>query len=208
MSNSVVILIGPMSVGKSTLAVKLAKKLGVPRVELDDVRGRFYGEIGYDEKHASNIVGEEGMMGLIQYWKPFEAHAVERALEEFKNCVMDFGAGHSVHENPELFERVKKALEPHKFVVLVLPSPDLDHSVEIVNQRFSELLVNEVGKIDPELLDLNEHFVRHPSNGLLAKKTIYTEGRSPTATAEEILEWIDQEGGFGRKVQYSQPNLF
>jgi AAA+ ATPase superfamily predicted ATPase len=205
---SIIILIGPMSVGKSTLAKKLAKQLGVPRIELDEVRQRFNNEIGYDEKFASEIVGKEGMMGLINYWKPFDAHAVERALKEYKNCVMDFGAGHSVYEDPELFQRVEKALEPHKFVIQILPSPDLDRSVEIVNQRFSELLINEVGKIDPELLALNEHFVRHPSNGLLAKKTIYTDGRSIKATCQEILDWVEDQGGFGRKLNYSQMNLF
>lgn len=205
---STIILIGPMSVGKSTLAKKLARKLDVPRVELDDVRQRFYSEIGYNEKFASEIVGKEGMMGLIQYWKPFEVHAVERALTEYKNCVMDFGADHSVYEDPVLFERVEKALKPYKFVFLILPSPDLDRSVEILNQRFSDLLINEVGKIDEELLALNEYFVRHPSNSLLAKKTFYTEGRSSRATVQEILDWVEEQGGFGRKLQYSQKNLF
>lgn len=205
---SIIVLIGPMSVGKSTLAKKLAKKLGVPRIELDEVRQRFYGEIGYDEKFASEIVGTEGMMGLINYWKPFEAHAVERALKEYKNCVMDFGAGHSVYEDQELFQRVEKALKSHKYVIQILPSPDLDRSVEVVNQRFSEMLINEVGKIDPELLALNEHFVRHPSNGLLAKKTFYTEGQSAKATCQEIMDWVEDQGGFGRKLHYSQLNLF
>jgi len=205
---SIIILIGPMSVGKSTLAKKLAKKLGVPRIELDEVRQRFYSEIGYDEQFASVLVGKEGMKDLIQYWKPFEAHAVERALKEYKNCVMDFGAGHSVYEDPELFQRVEKALKPHKYVIHILPSPDLDRSVEIVNQRFSDLLINEVGKIDEELLALNEHFVRHPSNGLLAKKTFFTEGKSAKATVQEILDWVEDQGGFGRKLHYSQMNLF
>jgi len=205
---SIIILIGPMSVGKSTLAKKLAKQLGVARVELDEVRGRFYSAIGYDEKFASEIVGEEGMMGLIHYWKPFQAHAVERALKEYQNCVMDFGAGHSVYEDPELFKRVEKALKPHKYVIQILPSPDVDRSVEIVNQRFSEMLINEVGKIDPELLALNEHFVRHPSNGLLAKKTVFTDGKSVKATCQEIADWIKKEGGMGKTFHYSQLNLF
>ena len=205
---SIIILIGPMSVGKSTLAKKLAKQLGVPRIELDEIRQRFYSEIGYDEKLASEIVGKEGMMGLINYWKPFEAHAVERALEEYNNCVMDFGAGHSVYEDQELFERVEKALKPFQYVFLILPSPDPDRSVEVVNQRFSELLINEVGKIDNELLALNEHFVRHPSNDLLAKKTFFTEGKSAKATVQEILDWVDGQGGFSRKEHYSQMDLF
>ncbi len=205
---SIIILIGPMSVGKSTLAKKLATKLGVPRIELDEVRQRFNNEIGYDEKFASEIVGKKGMMDLINYWKPFDAHTVERALKEFDNCVMDFGAGHSVYEDPELFKRVENALKPHKFVIQILPSPDIDRSVGIVNQRFSEMLINEVGKIDPELLTLNEHFVRHPSNGLLAKKTFYTEGKSIKATSQEILDWIEEEGGLGSSLRYSQLNLF
>jgi hypothetical protein len=205
---STVILIGPMSAGKSTLAKKLAKKLGVPRIELDEVRQRFYQEIGYNEKFASDIVGQEGMMGLIDYWKPFEAHAVERALEVYRDCVMDFGAGHSVYEDEELFRRVEAALQPYLYVILILPSPDLDRSVEIVNQRFSDLLVNEVGKVDPELLTLNEHFVRHPSNHLLAKKTFYTEGNSPRKTCQMILDWIEEQGGFGRSQHYSQLSMF
>ena len=136
------------------------------------------------------IVGEEGVEGLIHYWKPFEAYAVERAIAEFENCVVDFGAGHSVYEEQGLFSRVEKALKPVKNVIQILPSPDLDRSVEIVNQRFSELMIREVGKIDPELLQLNEHFVRHPSNHLLAKKTIYNEDKKPAEIADEIINWI------------------
>jgi shikimate kinase len=187
---SIIVLIGPMSVGKSTVAKLLSSKLSIPRFELDDVRQRFYTEIGYSEKLASKIVGDEGMTGLIRYWKPFEAYAVERAIEEFENCVVDFGAGHSVYEDEELFSRVEEALKPVENVIQIIPSPDLDRSVEIVNERFSELLIREVGKTDPELLQLNEHFVRHPSNHLLAKKTIYTEDKKPAEIADEIINWI------------------
>jgi hypothetical protein len=130
------------------------------------------------------------MMGLIKYWKPFEVHAVERALSEYKNCVFDFGASHSVYEKEELFSRVQNALAPFDYVILLLPSPNLDESVKILNARFSKLLEREVGKVDPKLLDLNEHFVKHPSNRQLAKMTIYTEGKFPEETCDEILEKV------------------
>lgn len=206
--HSIIILIGPMSTGKGTIAQLLADKLGIPRYEMDELRHRFYGEMGYDEKLASKIVGDEGMMSLIRYWKPFEAYAVERALEEFEDCVLDFGAGHSVYEDEEFFSRVENALKPIENVILILPSPDPDRSVEIVNQRFSELMVREVGKIDLELLQLNEHFVRHPSNSMLAKKTVYTESQTAEETTAEILKWIRNSNGADEGKEKHHPVQF
>lgn len=189
--NPMIILIGPMCAGKSTIAKMLAERLGIKRYELDSLRDGYYDEIGYDRELASKIAnGEEGMMGLIKYWKPFEAYAVERALSEYENCVIDFGAGHSVYEDEELFIRVQNALAPFDYVVLLLPSPDLDVSVEVLNARFSQLLQREVGKVDIRLLGLNAHFVKHRSNHELAKIIVYTQGKSPQETCDEILEKI------------------
>ena len=39
-------------------------------------------------------------------------------------------------------------------------------------------------------MDVNEHFVRHPSNGLLAKFTVNTKDRTPEQTAEEIAKLV------------------
>ena len=84
------------------------------------------------------------MVGLLNYWKPFEAQAVEPALTDYQG-VIDFGAGHSVYEDETLLARVQKALAPYPNVILLLPSPDLDESVAIVNARFSEMVKKEVG---------------------------------------------------------------
>jgi len=208
--NSTIILIGPMCAGKSTIAKKLSEQLGIKRQELDSLRDGYYDEIGYDRELASKIAnGEEGMMGLIKYWKPFEAHAVERALSEHTNCVLDFGAGHSVYEEDELFTRVQNALKPFDHVILLLPSSNLDESVKILNERFSELLEREVGKVDPKLLDLNDHFVKHPSNHKLAKITIYTQGKSPDETCAEILKKIKAASSYPEpdteKISGSRP---
>ncbi|MFL1677043.1 hypothetical protein [Paenibacillus dendritiformis] len=48
MSN--IILIGPILTGKSTLADILSQKLGYPRCSVDDVRWKYYEEIGADFK--------------------------------------------------------------------------------------------------------------------------------------------------------------
>jgi shikimate kinase len=187
---SIIILIGPMSVGKSTIAQLLSIELGLPRIELDEVRQTFYNEIGYDESLASKIAGDIGLKGLIKYWNPFEVHAVERAVEEFDDCILDFGAGHSVYDEELHISMVENVLKSVKHVILLLPSPDPDRSVEILNQRFTDFQLREVGRVDEELLRLNEYYIRHPSNHILAKRTFYTDGKSPEETCREIVDWI------------------
>ncbi len=173
--NSDIILIGPMGTGKSTLGELLSQKLGIPQCSMDDVRFDYYKEIGYDEEFAKQLREKEGFIAVCRYWKPFEAHAVERLLSEYSNCVIDFGAGHSVYEEDELFKRVQRALEPYNNVVLILPSPDLEESVQILNERNGGL-------------DLNEHFIKHHSNHDLAKFVVYTKGKSPQETLYEIIK--------------------
>lgn len=192
-AKTTVLLIGPMCAGKSTLAALLSKRLDLPRIEMDDIRWDYYAEIGYDSQKAARLAqSDEGMMALIQYWKPFEAHAVARALEEHQGCVLDFGAGHSVFEDEALLEKVETALAPFKNVFLILPSPDPVESVEVLNRRFRQLLEREVGHVDERLLRLNEHFVRHPSNRRLAKHVVYTKGRTPEDTCQEILKGLEK----------------
>lgn len=190
--NFTIILIGPMSAGKSTIAKLLAETLQLPQFAVDDHRWDYYREIGYDEAEASRIAKSDGMIALLNYWKPFEVHAVERVLSTQSNCVIDFGAGHSFQEDPALFNRVQAALLPYPHVILLLPSPDLDESVAILNERFEALLQREVGVVDPELLTLNERFTKHPSNHQLAKLTVYTQGKTPAQTRDEIIARLNQ----------------
>ncbi|MBC8233896.1 shikimate kinase [bacterium] len=182
---SEIILIGPMGAGKSTLGKLISEKLGLPQCPMDKYRWDYYSEIGYDHDKAKQIGEKEGFVGVYRYWKPFEAYAVERLLSEHANCVIDFGAGHSVFEDDALFERVQKALAPYENVVLVLPSPDLDESIQILHERQN----TEPG----EGFDLNAHFVKHHSNHDLAKHVVYTKGKTTWETCDEILALVGFE---------------
>jgi len=124
-----------MGAGKSTQGKLLAEALGLPQCSMDEVRWDYYREIGFNDEKQREIGEKEGFEGIYRYWKPFEAHAVERLLADYHDCVIDFGAGHSVFENGELFERVRKALEPYPNVVLRLPSPDLEQSIRVLHTR-------------------------------------------------------------------------
>jgi shikimate kinase len=180
-----VILIGPMGVGKSTQGKLLADALGLPRCSMDDIRWDYYREIGFDEEKQREIGEKEGFEGIYRYWKPFEAHAVERLLADHHDCVIDFGAGHSVFENGELFERVRKALEPYPNVVLLLPSPDPEVSIRVLHTRN--------GGPPSGGFDLNSHFIRHHSNHDLAKIVVYTKAKTPEETRDSILTAITEK---------------
>jgi len=185
---SPIVLIGPMAAGKSTIANLLAAELNMERFGVDEHRWDYYKAQGYDFDEGKAIYEAGGSKALLQYWKPYEAGTVVKMLKDHPNTVMDFGAGHSVYEDEALFAKVESALRDLPNVVLLLPSPDLDKSVEICNQRFIAMQPPDGDPVDPEILELNGHFVKHPSNHKLAKITVYTEGKTPQQTCAEVIK--------------------
>ncbi len=177
-----IILIGPIGAGKSTVGELLAEQLSLPQCSMDDWRWKYYKEIGYDQKLADFKRKTEGFWGVCQYWKPFEAYAVKRLLANHNDCVIDFGAGHSVYDNPRLFESVRQVMAPYPNVILLLPSPDVDTSLSILTERNGD--PSEGQRF------VNEHLLKHPSNFKLAKFTVYTKSQTPAETCHEILRLV------------------
>ena len=181
------VLIGPMCAGKSTIAPLLARRLGRPRAELDDLRWAYYAEIGYDHDRARAIAAAEGTAAKLRHWKPFEAYAVERVLADYPEAVVDFGAGHSVYTDQTLFQRVAVALSAAEAVILLLPCADPQEAIAVLNRRLSALLQAELGTVNPAILAANAAFVRDPANARLATMTVYTAGHGPDQTVDEIV---------------------
>ena len=150
-------------------------------------------EIGYDKGLASKIAkSNQGARGQLRYSKPFEVHAIERVLSDHSYGVIDFGASNSVYDDELLFSRVKNALAPYPNVILLLPSPDPEESVRILNARLSQIVKAKGEEINNELFDLNEYFIKHPSNNRLAKIVIYTKDKTPEEICNEIIQKLMQ----------------
>jgi shikimate kinase len=178
-----------MAVGKSTVSELVAARLGIPHVALDDLARTYYEEKGYDRAHAQEVLATQGETAFGRYAKPYYVYAVERVLEDHSDCVIDFGAGHVVHDDPKLFESVEASLAPHPNVILLLPSADTDESIAILHDRIMERVAEyaEEGEDYSWAIKENKHFITHPSNGRLAKATIYTKDRSAEETCQEVL---------------------
>jgi shikimate kinase len=176
-----IILIGPVRTGKSTIGKLLSEKLQRPQISLDSVRWKYYHDIGYDDHLAKQIRESGGYLALFFYWRLFDAYAAEQVLVEHSNCIIDFGA--DIYESRESFIRVRNALDFYPNVILILPSPDKEKSLQILKER------DTYPPIDLNF-HLNRHFLDHYTYYTLAKITVFTEGKTPEETRDEILKLI------------------
>jgi shikimate kinase len=182
-----IILIGPLGAGKTSVGCLLAEKLNLPFCSVDNVRWAYFQKAGYDKTLASKIAASgQGIQGVLRYSKPFEAQIVEEVLADHHG-VIDFGASNSVYDDEDLIARVENALAPYPNVILLLPSPDMDESVEILKNRLVLMLVEAGKDFTDELFELNEYFVKHPSNHRLAKLVIYTKDKTPEEVCDELV---------------------
>jgi energy-coupling factor transporter ATP-binding protein EcfA2 len=181
----VVLLIGPMGTGKSTVGRLLAQRLQLPPESLDTHRWRYYEEAGFQQAEMDRLHHTEGPPGVLRYWKQFDVHAVEQFLREYPRGVLDFGAGHSVYDSELDLRQVERLLAPYANVVLLLPSPDLDESVQILAERNTP----KIGGVE-----LNRYLLTHPTSRELAQIVVYTENKTPEETSGEILERCRQHG--------------
>jgi shikimate kinase len=184
-----VILIGPMGVGKTTIAMLLSQKLRVQSIGLDDIRWYYYYKQGYNVAYAQSLREQKGFKnGLYPYWKSFEADSVGAMLADFQNCVFHLGAGQSVYQDPALSAKVQNALKECAHIVLLIPSEDHAESLEFLVDRFGQR-----GRTpDKDMVEMLKHFIEHPSNWTLAKHIVFIKGKSPETICEEVLALLQQ----------------
>ncbi len=181
MAATPILFLGPVRAGKSTIAGLVATRLGLPHVSLDTLRWKYYREVGYKDELAKQIRLQGGFLALVFYWQLFDAHAVERILEDYSSAVIDFGAGVGPYENNETLQHISRLFEPLSNIFLLLPSPQLEESLRILAER------------DPSppadlRFDINAHFLQHPGYRQLAKHVIYTKDRTREETCAGVLD--------------------
>jgi len=180
MSN--IVLIGPQNSGKSTTGKALSFILKRLQVSLDDFKDAFHDESGFDPMESSKLYQDYGIMAWYQYGKKREALLTLDALNNTRNSIIDFGAGHSEYSDRDLFEKVKSALCGN-VVVLLLPSIDEEITRSVLKNRLQN---------DPQSWPLVEYLLNSPCNRLLANFVIYTNGKNAFEVASEIFERMNE----------------
>lgn len=194
-----IVFIGPFGAGKSTLAKLLSRRLGWLHYSLDEQQEKYFKEredyqILEEKRHTWGLDSPK--------WQPYHAYAVERFLSEYsnadKNYVFDFGPGHSVYEDEQILSRIERVMAPYN-VVFVLPSPDLEESLELLVSQIIEHPIKPLYRSVDRTNEINRHFISHHSNHTLAKITVYTKDKSPDETCKEIIERLNIELGTASK---------
>ncbi len=98
--NTSILILGPMGVGKSTLAQGLSKKLDMPRCCVDQVQWEYFPSLGFDQERAKHLILTD-QIAFQEYSAPFLLSVVEKALQEHPDHIIDFGAGHAAYDEPE-----------------------------------------------------------------------------------------------------------
>jgi shikimate kinase len=176
-------LLGPVGAGKTTIGRLLAQQLQRPQASLDGLRWRYYQEIGYDEAEQKRIMAAEGLAGVLDYWKRFDLHAIERLLAEHRDCIVDFGAGQTVFEGEAELARLQELFAPYPNVFLLLPAPDPDESVVILRQRMRQ-------RTAVQGIELNRFLINTYLAQGLASLVVYTEQKTVAETRDEIIRLL------------------
>lgn len=175
-----IVLIGPMGAGKSTVGSELAKISGLRQVPMDFICWYYYFKQGYSLEEEDAL---ESKKEVTRYLRRFQLNALENAVKDFPECIIDFGAGHSFYEDQERLDRAKKALHQNPNVFLLLPHKDPKVCEKICFERLKERK-NE--KYARKTLEMNKLFIYSQSNKELAKHII----ESGEMTAEETAAII------------------
>ena len=100
-----------------------------------------------------------------------------------KPYIIDFGAGHSIYEDKNLREQMKKMCAQFKNIILLLPSKDKEKSREILVER-RQIKLGSYRDQD------NWHFITSPNNYELATNILYEENKTPEDISREILKLV------------------
>lgn len=187
-----IILVGPICSGKTTIAKRLSRKLKIPHFNVDKVKNYFFHDLGYDNEAAESAYLKNGIKELYNYNKIFEFETIKKILSTYNNCIFDIGAGFLLYEDENMQNEIFKILSAFSNKIMILPNPDIDKSIEILNLRMHKRF-----KHDPELKNIlsstpnynyEEYIIKLYYKNFSYLKTYFTYHQSIKSLSKSIIK--------------------
>ena len=178
----IITITGPRSIGKSTIAKLVAKKLKLRYVSSD--------EIG--EKHLKKYGGLDKAIksGVVGKFIKSSAYSLIRKEYTRDNFVFDLSGGAvSSKKFPEASEKVRKIAKKKSFIVGLLPSRNIKESIDFLFEREKERAhFKEMDK--KELFEkTKKDYKKFPRIfNELCDVVIYVKDKSSESVADEIVK--------------------
>jgi hypothetical protein len=167
-----IILIGPPTVGKSTVAEELSNQLGIEYVQLDKLQEKF----GHGE-------GKE--FKLVQY-------VLSPEFEKYNTpSILDFGGGHVYNEG------VKNLLKDYQNIFLLMPSKDAEKSDELLRKGNEERWGGFMDQIIQGLKSGKHKHTKEKELELIDKLEKMKKGEGGKFDKEDLPDTKEMEGWGG-----------
>ena len=167
MSGPLVVLVGPMGVGKSTVGQLLAERLGVGYRDTDD------DIVAEQDRSIAEIFVDEGE----EVFRAIEKRAVHRALAEHDG-VLALGGGSILDAD------TRGLLAGRRVVYLAM---DVEEAVKRTGLNAARpLLAVNPRKQWRELMEARRHLYTE-----VARAVVATDGRTPDEVAQEVLDALE-----------------
>lgn len=168
-----ILLIGGMSIGKSTVAKLLSKELNMDVISLDAVKDDFLDNVLFENQ--LKIRKEQGYDGEIKYLIPFLNMAINHTIDNLSNpCILDMSA---FFENQLNYHLINKMTLFGNIIYLYS-----ENNKKILERRKIDIN-SELGKIYLTTLS-------NPINDELCSIKINVDSKEPSEIVEEIINSI------------------
>ncbi|MFL2616802.1 MAG: shikimate kinase [Flavobacteriaceae bacterium] len=173
--NSVIVLIGYMGCGKSSVGKKLSQKLNVKFLDLDSVIEKKY------SKSISQIFND---LGEIKF-RSIENSELNSVLSNYKNCVLSLGGG-----TPCYHDNMRLILSYTTNVFFI------DVNSEILSERLFKKkekrpLISSIDTIEEMKQFINKHYFERRQFYSMATHSITSNRNDSENVVKEILSLLN-----------------
>ena len=173
--NSVIVLIGYMGCGKSSVGKKLSQKLNVKFIDLDSVIEKKY------SKSISQIFND---LGEIKF-RRIENSELSSVLSNYKKCVLSLGGG-----TPCYHDNMSLILSYTKNIFFI------DVNSEILSERLFKKkekrpLISSIETIDEMKQFINKHYFERRPFYSMATHSIKSKRNDSKNVVKEILSLLN-----------------